>query len=720
LGSGGRAIASILGRFEDWRETVGKTEADFRDFAEEMRETAEDTLPRQFSIFFNSIKVGTREAFRPLEDRLKNILKVINKNTEAAERWRRAAELAARIGTGPERKEIPTWAMMTPTGAVGAMIDFVTKKMQELQKETKEAERNIFEYALIGAGLEETVNEIYEIEKETNKERKERKDLENAILRDEKLLEEILKSEENIAIDIQGAIGDIVKETSKQYNLTKKQEEVYFKILMHLAEQYEATGSIGTATSKLTKEIERQSELIREQSKYRIMAVQGASELEIAEEKILGWIAEEERKLANIPKATREAKREEIERAETLLEIAKTRGLDVESSKELVEALTKTIEVSEVELKILKLLINAKEKRIAQEERIRHEIELTHKYNMMQLQGYTEVAVIQTKINDLIKEIRQKESEGISTGELRIRLLELENQKIEAMQQRINDVASALRDDIVAGLDDIVTKSGDLEDIFISIGNVIRKEMINTLVESSGLIRGFTQGMGKVATGQGGIFAVGEEIAGQKITVAFTTGGETAGRIIESHIISAAQSFGGGFGRESGISPFRAGMPSFGIPSGLPTDYAHSAQAQGLKFDRLSGKLIKASAADRQFPAGFFQSAGFAGAMNIAGAGLAGYAAGGTRGAIGGMVGMGIGMALTPMLGPLGPIVGSLIGMAIGGGKKTETVTSTWQPQRAEEAREKGFRPEGYAPLERLYPLPESAYFSGRAGGQLG
>ena len=740
---GGRAIASILGRFEEWRTTVGKTEADFRDFADEMRETAEDTLPKQFSKLFNLIKTTSRESFRPMEDSLKNILQVVNKTTEAMERQQKAARLAAKIGTGQEAREIPAWTTITPSGAIVKFADLAVKKMQELQKETKEAQKNVFEYALIGAGLEETVNEIYETEKETNKERKERKDLQNAILRDEKLLEEILKSEEDVAIDIQGAIGDIVRETSKQHNLTKKQEGIYSKILMHLAEQYESTGSIGTATSKLTKEIERQSELIKEQSRYRLMAVQGASELEIAEEKIAGWIAEQERKLAAIPKTTREAKKEEIERAETLLKIAKTEGLSLENSKELVKALVKTTATAKIELKIQKLLINAKEKRIAQEERIRNAIKLTHKYNMMQLQGYTEIAVIQAKINDLVEEINRKGRNGLFTAELKIKLLELENEKIEAIQQRINDVASALRDDIAAGLDDIITKSGTLEETFISIGNVIRKEMINTLVESSGLIRGFTQGIGGVATGQGGIAGAGEQIK-----VAFTTGGGTAGENIKTDIVSAgviagkrikadivaaSQAFrsisiGGGDGGGVGGMPtgwmpmgYQPGVGVGGMPTGAMSYGYAGAQAQGLKFDRLSGKMVKASAVDRQGIGGAGQggmSGMMGGMMGLAGAGMAGYAAGGTKGAIGGMAGMGLGMALTPILGPLGPIVGALIGMAIGGRKKEETVTSTWQPQRAEEAGERGFRGEGYAPLERLYPLPESAYFSGRAGGQ--
>lgn len=902
---GGRAIASILGRFKEWRETVRKTGDDFQDFAEMMRETAEDTLPKQWAKFWNKYKIGAREGFKDTESLLKNILKITNQNTEAAIRLKEATKRGKKLGLSMEEEEAVSPYQSFELSALAEakkMLGDIVKKKFEAQEIAKESEKNVYLMALDYAGLGETFDRIHETKKEIVTEEEKSKNLSKLMVEDTISLKKALEDEKNTAVDIEDVILSIVRKRSEEGKMIDKVVVDYYQLLSSEAKRYKITGSIGTATSKLTKEIEKQSILLKNQSKYRVMAIQGASELEIAEEKITDWIAKQKKKLADANEAAKKSHKEEIEKAKTLLEVARVRGLDVESAKELVKALVAATGVSKDELVIRKLLIIVGEKRLTQQEKIRHEIELTHKYTMMELRGYTEVAVIQAKIDDLAGEITKKEKEGLPVGEKKLHLLELENKKTEAIlqndndiaeesgkistrsektrkeiglthkytmlqlqgssevaviqvkindlvgeitkkekeglsvdeekldllklenkkteeiqrnnngivgvkreagkeeekirremelthkytmlqlqgyseiavtraeisdlvekitqkeregvsvggerlalleleyrkieniQQKVNSIASALRDNIAAGLDDIITGSGDLESIFVSLGNTIRKEMVNNLVEGSGLIQKLTQGLGKTATGQGTVdekikvaFITGSETTHNKIKTALIEGGIAAGGSIKKDMILAAQSSGGIVGGGGVVGAVSAGGvargPNGGILGGRPfaktsTDKNRVAVAGGGP----GGTDVLASDIAGGTKQGFFQKAGYenmpAGMTGLAGAGMAGYASGGARGAAGGMAGMVIGMALTPILGPLGPIVGALAGMAISGGSKTETVTSTWQPQRAGEAAEKGFRGEGYAPKERLYPLPESAYFSGRAGGQ--
>ena len=56
---GGRAVAQLISRFDDWKKAINDTKSDFKDFALYMRVQAEDTLPKVFNKLWNSIKAGS-------------------------------------------------------------------------------------------------------------------------------------------------------------------------------------------------------------------------------------------------------------------------------------------------------------------------------------------------------------------------------------------------------------------------------------------------------------------------------------------------------------------------------------------------------------------------------------------------------------------------------------------------------------------------------------
>jgi len=60
---GGRAIAQIVDEYDRWQKTIADTEANFKDFAEYMKEQYEETLPTAWQKYLNSVKAGFVETF---------------------------------------------------------------------------------------------------------------------------------------------------------------------------------------------------------------------------------------------------------------------------------------------------------------------------------------------------------------------------------------------------------------------------------------------------------------------------------------------------------------------------------------------------------------------------------------------------------------------------------------------------------------------------------
>ena len=82
---GGRAVAQLIARFDEWQRAIGDTKSKFEDFALYMRVQAEDTLPRSFTKLWNSIKasgVGNLKGFMDnikKEMQIENIVSILGK-----------------------------------------------------------------------------------------------------------------------------------------------------------------------------------------------------------------------------------------------------------------------------------------------------------------------------------------------------------------------------------------------------------------------------------------------------------------------------------------------------------------------------------------------------------------------------------------------------------------------------------------------------------------
>ncbi len=98
---GARAVANIINRFDEWKNTVDASEATFANFAERMRGEMEDTLPAALKELGNTIKIEMIEAIEPFLENIKDIIDRINKLDRAAKEAKNLEKILEMLGRKP-------------------------------------------------------------------------------------------------------------------------------------------------------------------------------------------------------------------------------------------------------------------------------------------------------------------------------------------------------------------------------------------------------------------------------------------------------------------------------------------------------------------------------------------------------------------------------------------------------------------------------------------
>lgn len=100
---GGRAAAQMIDSYERWRRTLNNTRKNFKDFAEEMAEKAENTLPGAWKKFGNAFKANFIDKLKESEGPIKRWLNSMTEANEKVFRMRKMAKLGiiAPYVTGP-------------------------------------------------------------------------------------------------------------------------------------------------------------------------------------------------------------------------------------------------------------------------------------------------------------------------------------------------------------------------------------------------------------------------------------------------------------------------------------------------------------------------------------------------------------------------------------------------------------------------------------------
>lgn len=473
---GGRAVAQLIKDFERWKGSLDDTQASFADFAEEMREKAEDTLPMAFAKLANSIKANFADAFKGAGDSLREF---INDLTKSMEEIREKEKYGMFMEKPP--LEIPA------VGLIPGLTPAIRKLgggMSEVDKLRLETGKKIFDMYLkqieLSGELKDDKYKIRNVDEQLNKIAKKRVE---GIINESQMYNTI----RIMVYELLGAKKALTAEGHKIVKLLMEEVEI-------LAEEERFAG-------ELTNTQKERLQNIKETAKYQLLQAQGVKTTAVEYVKLVDLVDK-------INERIKKSGNEELNRV-------RIQDLMAGNYEDLEEAIIHVAGAQKEAEKALKSSLNLITKMEKEAKEYGDEI-TSHELDLLKIRGATNAQLIQAELL-----MNEELNLGMSQAGILGKQLELEREitkeklgqnKLSSQAMKLYEIAQKYGVDVAKTLGKVLTGALSIEELSEGMGFGEEKALGVFQKEFGGMWKQFQAkeffGMG----GLGGAFAGGRDI----------------------------------------------------------------------------------------------------------------------------------------------------------------------------------------------------------------